>query len=329
METGAFILGEDALFPIDNQPFEKGEVGFQDGPEIDGFAGKEGFPGGNGIEDEPEGDLPKPLLGRQAFGHHDEIIAKIEKDLAFVTLWQGSATYMVDDRRRAGINAVPGQLHAPAEIDLFLVGEEEVLQAMQFVVQTAADKERGAAGPEDGFDLVILPIVYFTDIEDPTLRKGIAKIIEPAAGGAGIFERLAVGRHPDLWLAGADGGVGFHQFYEGFQPAGAYLNIGIEEDIVVAVYLPQRLVVAAREAAVLVHGNDAEGGVVFFHKGDGVICRGVVGHDDLGARAGADRHKREELFEIFAPVEIEYDYGCCWRHAFKYTGYGGPSGAQK
>ena len=122
-------MGEDGLFPIDNQPFEKGQVGFEDGPEIDGLAGKEGFPGGNGVQNEPERDLPDPLLGRQAFGHHDEIIAKIEKDLPLVTLWQGSAAHMEDDGFRAGIDAVAGQLEAPAEIDLFLVGEEEIFEA--------------------------------------------------------------------------------------------------------------------------------------------------------------------------------------------------------
>jgi len=129
VEWGAFVGGEDAFFAIDCQPFEEGQMGLEDGPEIDRFAGEEGLPGGDGVEEEAEGELPEVLLGREAFGHHDKVIPEVEEDLAFVAFWQGPSADVIDDGLRTTVYFVTCQLQAPAEIDLFLVGEEEVFEA--------------------------------------------------------------------------------------------------------------------------------------------------------------------------------------------------------
>src|SRR6266568_2166393 len=123
---------------------------FQDGHKMDALSGKQRFPGRNAIQKEPHGNLPDQLSGRQILCQHDEIIPEVEKDLSFIAFWQGSTPQVIDHGSWAGIYFIPCQLYAPAEVDLFLVGEKIAVQAAQFMIKMGSHEEGGPTGPENG-----------------------------------------------------------------------------------------------------------------------------------------------------------------------------------
>src|SRR5882762_65391 len=80
--------GKYAFFPLDQQPLNKGQMGLQNGDKIDSLPCKQGFPGGNRVQEESHRDLPGNLPQREVLGHHNEIIAKVQEYLPFIPLWQ-------------------------------------------------------------------------------------------------------------------------------------------------------------------------------------------------------------------------------------------------
>src|ERR1700735_2352317 len=91
------FLRENALFSLDSHPFQKSQMRLQNGHEIDPLARKQRFPCRDRVQQEPERYLPEALRCREVLGHHDQVIAEIEKDLSLIPLGQRSPANVIDD----------------------------------------------------------------------------------------------------------------------------------------------------------------------------------------------------------------------------------------
>src|SRR6187401_3150200 len=99
---------------------------------------------------------------------------------------------MVNNRRRTTIKLIPGKLHAPAKIYLFLVCKKVFIKSFHFMECTATDNHCSTGYPKNLFSCIILTFVFFTDIKYSSSRKWIAKAIQPTAGATGIFKTLFI-----------------------------------------------------------------------------------------------------------------------------------------
>src|SRR4051812_35936446 len=95
---------------------------------------------------------------------------------------------MVYHRGRLHIHFIFGELQAPAKINLFLVGKKVFIKSAQLVVKRRLYKHRRTGRPKTGLYTIILPVIGFNYIKDPPTRKRIAKYIEPAPTGPGVFK---------------------------------------------------------------------------------------------------------------------------------------------
>ncbi len=106
------------------------------------------------------------------------------------SFWQRAATNMVYHRLRTNIYLVARQLHAPAEIDLFLVCEKELIEAMQPVIQFRLHEHGCPTGPEHWGCIIELAFIFFTNIKYPSSRKWVTEIIKPPSCRSGISRNI-------------------------------------------------------------------------------------------------------------------------------------------
>lgn len=104
-------------------------MGFEDGLELAGVAFGEEAEGGNPVEEDAECQNTTQTVGRQVLVEHRQVVAEVELRLERRAFWQRAAADMVDDRVGAVDDLVAAVLAAPAEVDLFHVGEEVVIEA--------------------------------------------------------------------------------------------------------------------------------------------------------------------------------------------------------
>src|ERR1700761_2783493 len=135
---------------------------FQNSPEINELASEQRFPGRNRIQEDPERQLPDPLLRRQILRHHDQTIPEIEKYLPFISFGQRPAPYMIYNGSRTGIDGITRQLQPPAKIDLLLVRKKVTIQPSQLMIQRRPDKQGRTASPKYRLRVIILPFILFT-----------------------------------------------------------------------------------------------------------------------------------------------------------------------
>ena len=116
-----------------------------------------------------------------------------------------------------------------------------------------------------------------------------------------------------LGLASRCLGVGSEIAGERSEPTGSDLHIAVEQHHIVGLHLRQGAVVAFGKAVVGIEADQADLGKFAAEQVNGVIRRGIVGHDDACIVRIAN-NRGQELTEHTAPVPIEYDD--CGGHDF-------------
>lgn len=155
---------------------------------------------------------------------------------------------------------VAGEAYAPAEVNLFHVSEEGVVESADLSVEVGAHHEGGAAGPVYVDGVLILPFVDFAGGKDASAAVGVAVAVEESAASAGVFKFVGVVPAEDFGLTGAAPGVRFHIFEHGAVPAGPWGDVGVEQDGIGCGDLLDCEVISAGKSVVFgeVYGAQAE-----------------------------------------------------------------------
>src|SRR5690606_32941861 len=123
---------------------------------------------------------------------------------------QAAPAYMVYHGLRAVADAVPGPLQPPAEVYLLHMGKKARVETAGFMEAVRADEQRCACSPENILRIVVLPLVFFSCVQDTPPAEGVAQYIHPAAGRPRIFKLVAVMIGTQLGLAGGNPAVLLH-----------------------------------------------------------------------------------------------------------------------
>ena len=99
---------------------------------------------------------------------------------------------MVDLGFRDVCDLPSGELHTPAEVDFFHVGEKPVVKASKGVPDAAADHEAGAAAPHNVFRSFVLAIVFFQFLEHAAAAERVAIAVYVPAGCPCVLKRRAI-----------------------------------------------------------------------------------------------------------------------------------------
>src|SRR5262245_24669585 len=105
-----------------------------------------------------------------------------------IAFQQSACAKVIDFGRRAVIDAVSGQLNAPAEINLFHVGEKLFVEATDFMENRSAHEHAGACCPKDLFNVIVLAVIFFELLKNAAAAERIAEVINESSCGTGKFE---------------------------------------------------------------------------------------------------------------------------------------------
>jgi len=250
------------------------------------MAGEQVLPGADGIQCQPGGYPPPAFAQGQVLPKHDEIVAEVEVCLARVALREGATAHVAYDRGGAGVDAIAGALESPTEVDLFLVGEKVRVEASMGEEDGGTHEHGRPRGPEDGCGVVVLSGVALAGVEHATAGEGVPEAVDPAAGGAGVFEAVGCVPVEDLGLAGGDAFVTGHQRHHWLYPAGLDLDVRIQQHADLGTHLRQGRVIALGEPFIGGVCQDADGRVLRAEEVERPVGRPVVGHHHLESRVG-------------------------------------------
>ena len=201
------------------------------------------------------------------------------------------------------------ELHAPAQVYLFHVGEKTLVQAPQSLPHGRTHHQAGTAYPKDMGRGVVLAMVFFHLLENATPAEWVAVAVYQAARRAGVFKTVPFLVGDEFGSAGAAIGMAFHPIHQRLQPAFGYFYVGIDEHVIVGFQLGQGPVVAAGETVVPVQGNQLHLGELGLHQFYGTVGRCIVGHCHFGVQALAGGQQAgEELLQVVPGIIIQYDY---------------------
>src|SRR5258705_137772 len=86
-------------------------------------------------------------------------------------------------------NSVTGPCQPPAQVNLFHVSKKVFIQSTHFLISISPDKQTSARGPEYGYRIIVLPMIFFKRIKHSAAAKGIAQPIDQASCSAGIVPK--------------------------------------------------------------------------------------------------------------------------------------------
>ena len=273
----AFGLGVGICLPAEGEePAEIGEGGFYHGLTDAGFTAEQEIENAEKVGDEAQGDDGQGVEEGEVAGEEDIVIAEGQEGLQVVLPGEGSAAFVVDNGRWAGVDGIAHVADAPAKVDVFLVHIVEVIEAAGLMEEFGRKAHAGAGGPENFYGVVVLAGILLDRGEDAASGEGKAKAVDPAAGSAGVFEVIAAIEGPKLRLTDTDPGVGFEEVDQGFDKAGRNFDIRIDNEIIIGYDLAEAEVIAAGEAFIVGHGKYVDHGKAGAQHFEGIIVGVIV-----------------------------------------------------
>src|SRR5690606_11017014 len=135
---------------------------------------------------------------------------------------------MIDDRVWTIANFISHTLQSPAQVYFFKMGKEIGIEALSFFPSLGFDEQCSTGSPKDLSGIIILSMVFFCLIQDPTSTERKPKIIYIAASCSRMFKLALTMVRLDFWLASHHQGVLFHVGNHRFHPILRYFHIGIQ-----------------------------------------------------------------------------------------------------
>ena len=117
-----------------------------------------------------------------------EVVSEIEEGLVGALLLQGASTEMVNVGFRSDPHHQSPVLQAPAQVDFLHVGEEVLVKTAHSPPRFRPDQQAGPGSPEHCAGRVVLTVVDFLLIKQPSGTKHEAMAVHVATSRTGIFE---------------------------------------------------------------------------------------------------------------------------------------------
>jgi len=219
-------------------------------PEIFKTSLEKKFHRRNSIKEHPDSKHLKQAIVGKVFVQQEEIVAEIQVGFSPGDLWKGASANVEYGGEWAIHDFISIVLEAPAKINLLHVGKEIVIQPAHFMKNIGLYKHACAGCPKYFTDFVILTMILFNGLENSSTAKGIAVFINEPTGSSGVFKFFRFVERPDFWLAGGDHLILLHQFNNRGNPVFSDLNIRIQQDVVVSIYLPEGKIISPGKAFV-------------------------------------------------------------------------------
>jgi hypothetical protein len=171
-------------------------------------------------------------------------------------LRQRRAADVVDGTGRLHPYAVALPVQSPAQVDLFHVHLEPLVEPADGFEGRAPEAEGRPGGPEDVARIVVLPAVAFHRVDDTAAGKGVAEAVEEAPRGAGVLEPIAVVVLQEFRLHGAHVRIPLHHVDERAEPSRRDLHVVVQQHNVLACGVRNGRIVAARKQPVFGMAHD-------------------------------------------------------------------------
>jgi len=212
---------------------------------------------------------------------------------------------MVVANARVGLenDAPAGLAEAVAEVNVVEVEGEALIEQADLVESSAPEGERGGHGLIDLAARVVVPVSHAVAAEDPAPGEEAGEAQGVTEDGTGLGEAAAGTLNGPV---GEDelGGRRSHprflceHIHERAERAGLDLRVGVEEEEEGGSRGADGLVVPGGEAAVLLVGDEADGGEVGAEHLDGAVGGCVVNDDDVGRFGAADNRAETRTKEV-------------------------------
>ena len=277
---------------------------------------------GNVIEQPAHVHHGAELFVGQVFVEHRQVVAEVEEGLHRVALRQRAAADMVHLTFGDAHHASSSLSQSPTEVNLLVVGKEAGVECSRLPIVFGTDHQTGTRSPQHIHRIVILSVVALHGVEDTAAAQRIAEAVEEAAGGTGILEAVLVGLTEQFGLTGRHVVVRVHILLQRREPVVCHLHVGVEQHIVVGLYLSQRTVVAVGKAVVAVEHERLHFRELLCEHLHRIVGRGIVGHPYLRVVARVFQHGGQEALHHLPPIPVQYDDCClhCLNHLFLYVG---------
>src|SRR5690606_5041828 len=135
---------------------------------------------------------------------------------------------MIDDRVWTIANFIPHALQSPAQVYFFKMGKEIGIEALSFFPSLGFDEQCSARRPKYLSCIIVLAMVFFYFIQDPTSAERKPKIIYIAASCSCMFKLAFVMLRLDFRLARHIQGFLFHVADHMIHSILRYFHIGIQ-----------------------------------------------------------------------------------------------------
>ena len=280
----------------------------QYGQETPPLARKEHFQGRDVVEQQAH-RKPQPEGGRAViFQQHDQVVAVVVVHFSRRSHRERASPQMVDHAVGTVAHPIPPVPQLPAQVDLLHVELKILVEPTDHRKGLLPDCQRGPAGPQQFRFAIVLAVVFFQGVKNPSPAKRIPVFIQVAAAGPGVFEmvRVLVGEH--FRLAGGHLRTGVHAVGEVCQPVGLHFDVVVEKYQYLAAGMGGGPVVAAAVAVILVQRYDFDAGIVLAHPVGRSVGGGVVGQQYLEVAVVGMNDAGQKFFQVFQGVPGNDNY---------------------
>ena len=111
----------------------------------------------------------------------------------------------------------------------------------------------------------------FDGIKNTAAAVRVAIAVDKSAAGAGVLKLAVVGHGEQFRLTGSHVRTLIHEEQQGAKPVRRYLHIGVQEQIVLGLYLTKGLVITLCETIISIKDDEPNLRKVVTEEGEGVV----------------------------------------------------------
>src|SRR5574344_1488543 len=101
-------------------------------------------------------------------------------------------------------NLISSILQSPAQINLFLMSKEILVQSSKALIKTCSNKHCSSCCPKYLFYIIILPFVLFQMVENPTPTKRITQVVYKTSSCSSVLKLISIFKRHKLRLAASN-----------------------------------------------------------------------------------------------------------------------------
>ena len=126
--------------------------------------------------------------------------------------------------------------------------------------------------------VVILSLVLFHRFENTSATEGIAQTVDESPTRPRIFEGMTIVDAQQFRLTSGHVLLGIHQGDHRCQPVRRHLDVRIQQQEILGLYLSERLVIPLGKAPVLVQLNQPDGRIIRPQHRQRTVGRSIIRH---------------------------------------------------